>query len=112
MSLDAKSFHIHGVQDGLEFTSDVRNVRGEMAGVIFAQIIHTLFFPVRIGRFRLPGVNLQQLRIVLPAHIKRDASRMPQESLYSYNKNSDECSFKINKNSDDNPWQIYIYSDE
>ena len=28
------------------------------------------------------------------------------ENVISYNKNSDECSFKINKNSDDNPWQI------
>ena len=46
--LDAESFHIYGVQDGLELTSDVGDVRGKMGGIVLAQIIYAPFFPVRI----------------------------------------------------------------
>lgn len=77
MFLDAKSFHIHGVQDGQELASDVGDVRGKMGGIVLAQIIDASFLPVCIGGFRLPAVNLEQLRIVLPAGIQPYATRVP-----------------------------------
>ena len=79
MPFDAEAFYIHGVQDGLELASDVGDMRGKVGGIVLAQIIDASFLPVYIGRFRLPAVNLQQFRIVLPAHIQPEASRMPKK---------------------------------
>jgi hypothetical protein len=74
---DAEAFYIYGIQDGLELAADVGDVRGKKGGIVLAQIVYAFFLPVYIGRFRLPAVDLQQFRIVLPAHIQPEASRMP-----------------------------------